>query len=113
MSAATVSYAEVLVQRLATWPFVRIERRGARAVLTSGGRDLPIGTIDLRDELLTVAVPPALVGPVLARHPELEPGGRGVRLALTDPGRLAVGETLLRWRVGRVRFAAQRREASP
>lgn len=112
-TTASVSYATVLVERLASWPFVRIERRGARAVVLSGGQDLAIGAIDLREGLLSVAVPPPLVGSMLERHPELEPTLRGVRIALTDADRLAVGEAVLRWRVGRVRFAAQRREASP
>lgn len=113
MSIATVSYADALVQRLASWPFVRVDCRGARAVLLSGAHDLPIGAVDLQDGLLTVAVPPSMVRPMLQRHPELEPGGRGVRLTLSDPGRVAVGEAVLRWRVARVRFAAQRLAASP
>jgi hypothetical protein len=113
MLTATTAYANALVERLAAWPFVRVERRGPRAVLLSGDQDLAIGAIDLQDGVLTVAVPPPLVGPVLARHPELEPALRGVRLLLSDPDRLAVGEAVLRWRVGRVRFAAQRRAASP
>lgn len=112
-TTTTVSDAEALLERLASWPFVRVERRGMRATLLSGDRDLPIATIDLRDEELTVAVPPALVTPMLRRHPELEPGGRGVRLILSDAAHLAVGEAVLRWRVGRVRFAAQRGAASP
>jgi hypothetical protein len=112
-ATATVSYAAELVQRLAAWPFVRIERRGARAVLLSGGRDLAIGAVDLREGMLSVAVPPPLVAEMLDRHPQLEPTPRGVRIALTDTERLAIGEAVLRWRVGRVRFAAQRREASP
>lgn len=112
-TTTTVSDAEALLQRLASWPLVRVERRGTRATLLSGDRDLPIATIDLRDEELTVAVPPALVTPMLRRHPELRPGGRGVRVALTDPARVAVGETVLRWCVGRVRYAAQRAVASP
>lgn len=115
MSTTTsyVSYASELVDRLGAWPFVRVECRGRRAVLLSGGRDQAIGAIDLREGMLTVAVPPPLVGALLARHPELEPALRGVRITLTDADRLAVGEAVLRWRVARVRFAAQRREASP
>jgi hypothetical protein len=113
MPTATASYANELVERLAAWPFVRIERSGTRAVLLSGGQDLAIGAIDLQEGMLTVAIPPPLVEPVLARHPELEPALRGVRLLLSDADRLTIGEAVLRWRVGRVRYAAQRTAASP
>ena len=113
MLTSTASYAAELVERLASWPFVRIERRGRRVVLLSGDRDLAIGAIDLEEGMLTVAVPPPLVATMLARHPELEPALRGVRVALSDAEHMAVGEAVLRWRVGRVRFAPQRREASP
>jgi hypothetical protein len=117
MPTATASRAPelalALADRLSTWPLVRVERHGRSAVVLSGARELAIGTIDLQEGRLTVAVPPHLVGPMLARHPQLEPAGRGVRLALADDASSAVGVALLRWRIGRTRFAAQGREASP
>jgi hypothetical protein len=105
--------AHALVDQLAAWPFVRVERRGHCAVVLSGARELAIGTIDLREGRLTIAVPPHMVGAMLARHPLLEPAGRGVRLALSDDEHCAAATRLLRWRIGRVRFAPQAGEASP
>jgi hypothetical protein len=111
--ASSTALAHALLDELSVWPFLRVERRGPRAVLRSGGSEREIGAIDLREGRLTVAVPRYLVGSLLARHPQLEPAERGVRIALSDDERCAVAQALLRWRLGRARFGAQGREASP
>jgi hypothetical protein len=103
----------LLLARLGDWPFLRIERHGERAVLHGGDRDRVIGTVDVRTGTLTVVAGPELVGPLAARHPDLEVTGRGVRLAVTDARRRAAAEALVRWRIDLERFAPQRREASP
>ena len=102
-----------LLRRLGAWAFLRVERRGMRAVLFAGDRDRPVGTVDLRTGTLTVDVGPDLVGPLLESHPELQATGGGVRLDVTDAERRAVGEAVVRWRIGLECFAPQWREASP
>jgi hypothetical protein len=112
---ADSALAEVhqLLRRLEAWPFLRIERRGMRAMLYGGDRDQAIGTVDVRTGVLTVAVRPEAVGALLERHPQLELVSAGVRLEVTDAERRVVAEAVLRWRIGLERFAPQMREASP
>jgi hypothetical protein len=102
-----------LLCRLDAWPLLRVERRGAHAVLYGGDRGLPIGTVDVRTGTLTVPVRSDLRGPLLASHPELEVANGGVRLEVTDAERRVAAEALVRWRIGLERFAPQEREASP
>jgi hypothetical protein len=102
-----------LLGRLDAWPFLRIERRGMRAVLYGGDRDQVIGTMDVRTGVLMVDVRPDAVGRLLGCHPQLQGVAGGVRLDVTDAGRGALAEGLLRWRLGLERFAPQLREASP
>jgi hypothetical protein len=103
----------LLLRRLGAWPFLRIERHGVRAVLHGGDRDRVIGSVDVRTGTLTVDVGRGAIGPLVARHPEVEVVGGGVRLAVTDARRRAAAEALVRWRIDLERFAPQGREASP
>ena len=102
-----------LLRRLEDWPFLRIERRGVRAVLYEGDRDQPIGTVDLCTGTLTLEVRTDLRGTLLERHPQLQLTRSGVRLDVTDAQRCVTAEDLVRWRIGLERFAPQLREASP
>jgi hypothetical protein len=102
-----------LLRRLDALPFLRIERRGVRAVLYGADRDQRIGTVDVSTGTLTVDVGPDLRGPLLERHPELRLANGGVRLDVTDAARRVAAEDLVRWRIGLERFGPQWREASP
>jgi hypothetical protein len=102
-----------LLRRLDAWPFLRIERRGQRAVLYGSVRHQVIGTLDLRTGTLTADVGPDLSRELRESHPRLQVTRRGVRLDVTDAGSRMAAEALVRWRVDLERFAPQWREASP
>src|SRR4051794_8182385 len=98
MDASLTDDAGRLLRRLDAWPFLRVERRGVRAVLYGDDRDEPIGAVDVRTGPLTVPVPSDLRGPLLAGHPELQIANGGVRLEVTDAQRRVAAEALVRWR---------------
>jgi hypothetical protein len=102
-----------LLRRLDSWPFVRIERRGVRAVLYGGVGDRVIGTLDVRTGMLTADLGPDLSRQLLENHPQLQGTSRGVCLGVTDAASRMAAEALVRWRIDVERFAPQWREASP
>ena len=102
-----------LLRRLESWPFLRIERRGACAVLHSGVADRVIGTLDLATGTLTTDLTRDLIHPLLEDHPRLQVTGGGVRLDVVDVGCRRAAEALVRWRIDVERFATQMHCASP
>jgi hypothetical protein len=102
-----------LLRRLDASPFIRVERRGRRAVLHVSDRDRVIGALDLWTGTLTAVVAPDLSRQLLAHDPRLQVTRRGVRVDVTDAGSRMAAEALVRWRVDLERFAPQWREASP
>jgi hypothetical protein len=105
--------AWVLVRRIRSWPFVRIEQRGDRVAIRGGVRDTSLARLDLGSSTLTIFVVADLLPALVATEPLLRRTDDGVRLALSDATSLDTGERLLRWRVDLERFGPQLREASP
>lgn len=85
--------AQTLLRSLQSWPFVRVEQRGARAFLYGTVADDLFGTLDL------------VTGSLAAE--------RGARLEVIDAASRNAAEALIRRRIDGERFAPQQREASP
>jgi hypothetical protein len=91
----TAPEAQALVDDLRSWPFVRVERRGHRALLLGARAGDLLGTLDLRTGLLAVHV------------------GAGAQLEVRDRAGRRAAEALIRRVVDRERFAFQALLASP
>jgi hypothetical protein len=102
-----------LLDRVDSWPFVRLELWGHRVTLHSGVRDRLVGVLNLDTRVLTVNVPPDMVSPLPKQHQQ--PGARkdSVSVRVTDADSRSAAEALMRWRIALVRFAPQLRDASP
>jgi len=87
--------ARRLLRDLGSWPFVRIERRGARAFLYGAVGGDRFGTLDLRTGALAVDL------------------DADVRVDVTDAASRRAAEALIRRRVDAERFMPQLRVASP
>ena len=90
-----MSEAGRLLCDLGSWPFVRVERRGARAFLYGAVGGDRFGTLDLSTGALAVDL------------------DAGVRLDVIDAASRRAAEALIRRRVDVERFMPQLREASP
>jgi hypothetical protein len=102
---------EDLLDRVAAWPSIRIDRNGRRATLRDRIAGV-IGNLDLRTASLVVDVPWDMVGALGDLAPPA-PGEAGVRLEVLDEDRSRTAIALLRWRTEIERFAPQYRNASP
>ena len=91
--ARVMNQAHLLLRSLASWPFLRVERRGARAFLYGDVTDQLFGTLDLSTGSLAV--------------------DRGVRLDLIDAASRVAAEALIRRRIDIECFMPQMRVASP
>jgi hypothetical protein len=108
-----VTIALKLVRRIREWPSVRIEERGACAVLLSGARDVPIAEVNVSTGALAAFIPPDLARSVVRDEPLLQLAQDRVRITLVDDASGRAAERLLRWRINLERFGPQLREASP
>jgi hypothetical protein len=90
-----VTEARRLLRDLGSWPFLRIERRGPRALLYGAVAGDRFATLDLSTGALTV-------------DPDM-----GVGVDVVDAESRRAAEALIRRRVDLERFAPQLREASP
>jgi hypothetical protein len=105
--------AHALLDRICTWPSVRVDVRGDDAEVHSGVCDTCIARLDLRTGALTAFVAADQASTIVEAEPLLRLTGDGVRLNVNSTGTRTTGERLMRWRIDLERFGPQLREASP
>src|SRR5690242_18900522 len=86
--ATGAAEAHALLRCLQSWPFVRVERRGRRALVYGAVAGDLFATLDLRTGALAIHV------------------GAGARLEVCDAASRAAAEALIRRGVDRERFAS-------
>lgn len=105
--------ALALIGRVRRWPFARVEAQGACTTIHSGAGDAAIARLDLATGALEVFVAADLARLLARSEPHARATRDGVRLDVRDADSGAAGERVLRWRIDRVRFGPQLRDASP
>jgi hypothetical protein len=105
--------AATFLDRVSTWPTIRVDADSRRATMRSTRDDRVVGRLDLRTGRLDVEVPADVAAELIRAHPELRRRPGGVRAHLGDEGGVERGQQLLLRRITVQRNAAQLRHASP